>query len=61
MTFLELNSKLRMNEEFYSKSDEDYHKETSVLCELRIDFIASVPLDYMHLVLLSIMKRLLGF
>ncbi|XP_071647795.1 uncharacterized protein [Temnothorax longispinosus] len=61
ITFPELNSKLRTNEEFYSKSDEDYHKETSILCELKIYFITSVPLDYMHLVLLGIMKRLLGF
>lgn len=27
MTFPELNSKLRTNEEFYSQSDEDYHKD----------------------------------
>lgn len=65
MTFPELNSKLRTNEEFYSQiysqSDEDFHKDTSILCDLEIDFIKSIPLDYMHLVLLGIMKRLLGF
>lgn len=61
MTFPELHSKLRTNEEFYSKADEDFHKETSVLCELNIDFITSVPLDYMHLILLGITKRVLGF
>ncbi|CAL1671770.1 unnamed protein product [Lasius platythorax] len=61
MTFPELNSKLRTNEEFYSQIDEDYHKETSLLCDLKIDLVKSVPLDYMHLVLLGIMKRLIAF
>lgn len=61
MTFPELNSKLRTNEEFYLQTDIDYHKEVSILCDLEIDFIKNVPLDYMHLVLLGIMKRLIGF
>lgn len=61
MTFAEFNSKLRTNEEFYSQADEDYHKETSLLCDLKIDLVTSVPLDYMHLVLLGVMKRLIGF
>jgi hypothetical protein len=60
-TFPELNSKLRTNEEFYSQIDKDYHKEVSVLCDLEIDFIESVPLDRMHLILLGIMKRSLAF
>lgn len=61
MTFPELNSTLRTNEEFYSQSDKDYHKDISILCDLKLDFIKSVPLDYMHLVLLGLMKRLLAF
>lgn len=61
MTFPELNSKLRTNEEFYSQIDEDYHKEKSLLCDLKIDLVKSVPLDYMHLVLLGIIKRLIAF
>lgn len=61
MTFPELNSTLRTNEEFYSETDKEYHKETSILCDLKIDFSKSVPLDYMHLVLLGVMKRLLQF
>lgn len=61
MTFPELNSELRTNEEFYSQTDNEYHKETSLLCDLKIDFTKRIPLDYMHLVLLGVMKRLLGF
>lgn len=43
-----MNSKLRTNEEIYSQSNKDYHKDISVLCDLQINFIKSVPLDYMH-------------
>ncbi|KYN00711.1 hypothetical protein ALC62_08511, partial [Cyphomyrmex costatus] len=61
MTFPELHSKLRTNEEFYAQTDQDYHKEASLLCDLKIDFVTCVPLDYMHLILLGIMKHLLSF
>lgn len=60
MTFPDLNSKLRTNEELYCQTDDDYHKETSFLCDLKIDLVTSVPLDYMHLVLLGIVKRLIN-
>lgn len=61
MTFPELNSKLRTDVEFRSQIDQDYHKEKSVLCDLKIGLVTNVPLDYMHLVLLGVMKRLLAF
>lgn len=51
MTFRELNSKLRTDEEFYFQTDEAYHKEKSVLCDLKIGLVAYVPFDYVHLVL----------
>lgn len=60
MTFPDLNSKLRTNEEFYCQTDDDYHKETSLLCDLKVDLVTSVPLDYTHLVLLGIVKRLIN-
>lgn len=60
ITFPKLNSKLRTNREFYSQNDKVYHKDISVLCDLKIDFIKSVSLDYMHL-MLGFIKRLLAF
>lgn len=61
MTFPEINSKLRTDKEFHSGTDIDYHKEKSILYDLKIGLVTKVPLDYMHLVLLGTMKRLLSF
>uniref|UniRef100_A0A1Y1K5S2 Transposase domain-containing protein n=1 Tax=Photinus pyralis TaxID=7054 RepID=A0A1Y1K5S2_PHOPY len=56
----EHNTKLRTHEEFIAKSDSPHHLGTSVL-ELipNIDMIRDIPLDYMHLVCLGVMRKLL--
>lgn len=61
VTYPELNSKLRNDVEFKEKLYEDYHKDTSPLEKLNIGLVSAVPLDYMHLVCLGVVKRLLKF
>ena len=55
------NGSARTNESFRDRLDEQHHVgvEASPFCELNIDMIANFPLDYMHLVLLGVVRRLL--
>lgn len=59
VTFPELNSQLRTNESFRQKLDEHHHNRTSILEELDIDMVSQFVLDYMHLVLLGVTKKIL--
>ena len=57
--FLEINCQSRTDESFRAKRDCEHHKGTSTLERLRIDMIASFPIDYMHAVCLGVMRKLL--
>ncbi|CAN7938331.1 unnamed protein product, partial [Ixodes hexagonus] len=57
--FPEMNAELRTNESFRTRKQEEHHRGTTLLETLPIDLIRQVPLDYMHLVLLGVMKKLL--
>ncbi|KAK9710968.1 hypothetical protein QE152_g25718 [Popillia japonica] len=59
--FLQNNSTLRTDEYFKSKIYDDYHKAYTPVEEIDIGLVTNVTLDYMHLVLLGIMKRLIQF
>jgi len=61
MAFLSLDSPLRTDDSFRKKIDEDYHKGNSPLESLPINIIDTVCLDYMHCVLLGVVKRLVQF
>lgn len=61
MTFPGVNAPRRTNESFRSKTNEDYHKGPSPLERLPIDIISVVSLDYMHVVCLGVVKRLIRF
>ncbi|XP_045023694.1 uncharacterized protein LOC123468102 [Daphnia magna] len=50
---------LRTNASFRAQLNKQHHKGFSPLLELKIDMISCFPLDYMHLVLLGVFKRLL--
>ncbi|KZR97269.1 Uncharacterized protein APZ42_007949, partial [Daphnia magna] len=50
---------LRTNTSFRAQLNKQHHKGFSPLLELKIDMISCFPLDYMHLVLLGVFKRLL--
>ena len=53
------NAETRTDSGFRNKIDEEYHiGETPILC-LSFDIVQQLPLDYMHLVCLGVMRRLI--
>ncbi|XP_070379187.1 uncharacterized protein [Dermacentor albipictus] len=60
LSFPARSSTLRTDDSFRRQTDPDHHLGTSVLMTLPIDCVASAPLDYMHLLCLGIMKKLLS-
>ena len=59
MTFPETDAPLRTDESFNEMRDEDHHKGPPALEGTGIGMISQLPFDYMHLVCLGVMKRLL--
>ena len=59
MTFPETNASPRTNTQFRERSDEDHHTGMSPFIRTDLDMIKDFPLDYMHLVCLGIVKRLI--
>ncbi|CAG9771466.1 unnamed protein product [Ceutorhynchus assimilis] len=61
VTFPDLSAVLRTDDDFKNKTCEDYHRGNSPFDELSVGLVSQVPLDYMHLVCLGVMKRLIIF
>ncbi|KAM7288143.1 uncharacterized protein ISCGN_031832 [Ixodes scapularis] len=59
MCFPELDAPLRTNDSFRSHVDEGHHTGVSILEKLPIDMVAQVPLDYMHLVCIGVVHKLM--
>lgn len=59
MTFPRSDMPLRTNESFRNKTDSDHQRGISPLEETSLDMVSGFPLDYMHLVCLGVMRRLL--
>ena len=59
--FIKLGNKKRTNESFRAQSNCSHQKpnDVSPLVQVPLDLILDFPLDYMHLVLLGVVKRLL--
>lgn len=53
------NAPLRTDESFRNQENEQHHHDDSPLEELQIDMIRDIPLEYLHLILYGVMKRLL--
>lgn len=62
VVFLDTNAALRTDYSFRNRLNKDHHRslELSTLESLQIDMIKQLPIDYMHLVLLGNMKKLLA-
>lgn len=60
MTFQDIDAPLRTDESFRSKSNKEFHNSDTIISKLPIDLIKSFPLDYMHLVLLGVVKKMLN-
>lgn len=59
MCFTDLNCPLRTDTGFRSKHYDEFHKTDSPILASDIDIVKDIPLDYMHLVCLGVMKALL--
>lgn len=58
--FPSLNFTKRTHEDFITQSNKEHHVGNSILANIPgIDLIKDIPLDYMHLVLLGVVKRML--
>lgn len=59
VVFLETNSALRTNESFRNKVDEENHHGCSELETLNLNLVDQIPFEFMHLVCLGVVKKLL--
>lgn len=58
MTFPERSSIKRTNESFRSRAQEEHHISVSPFLKLDIDMISQFPIDYLHCVLLGVVKKM---
>ena len=56
--FFEVNSQLRTDQSFREQQDVNHHNSYSPLCSLQVDMVRDFTLDYMHLVLLGVVRKL---
>jgi len=59
MTFPDMNAPARTNQQFLSAADEDHQLGISPLVSLGIGCVSQFPLDYMHLVCLGVVRRMI--
>lgn len=57
--FPEIDAPLRTDASFRNAEQEEHHNTDTILRELPIDLIQQVPLDYMHLSCLGVVRKLL--
>ncbi len=58
-TYPNMKATLRNNASFRRQTNKPHHTGTSPFTELKLDMINGFPLDYMHLVCLGVVKKLL--
>jgi hypothetical protein len=59
VVFLEMNANRRTDVGFLSQEQPQHHRGVSPLCSLQFPLVSKVPLDYMHLVCLGVVRKLL--
>lgn len=59
MTFPDINAPLRTDVAFNELEQEEHHKGSTPLSKLSLGMVSQFPLDYMHLVCLGVVKRLI--
>lgn len=63
LCFPQIDAPLRSDDDFIQKVDDSYHKQDTTCSLLNIPYfkpVTNVPLDYMHLICLGIMRKLLN-
>lgn len=61
MFYEHCNATLRTDLNFRNQLQDDHHKHSTPLDRLPIDLIKDIPLDYMHLILLGVQKKIFKF
>ncbi len=61
VVFTEQNNTLRTDDGFCNQSDNEYHCHATILTRLKVNLVDDVPLDYMHLCCLGVMKKLMQY
>lgn len=61
VSYLGIKASRRTDYSFCKKLNTNYHRGDSPLEQLPIDMINNLPSDYMHMVCLGVMKRLIGY
>jgi hypothetical protein len=61
MTYPEINAKLRTDDAFARLEDDAHHRGPSPLSVLPVGLVTSFVLDYMHLVCLGVVRKLLKY
>ena len=59
MTYPDTQAVLRTHESFIRRESAEHHRMRSIIEDLEIDMVRDMPLDYMHLVCLGVMRKLL--
>ncbi|XP_070170701.1 uncharacterized protein [Polyergus mexicanus] len=62
MCFLDINYTSRTNESFLTQRQIEHHTGSSILSDIpNFGMISHIPLDYMHLVCIGVVKKILNF
>ena len=61
MTFPQTNAPLRTDVAFDEMIDDEHHHQRSPLADLGIGMVSCFPLDYMHLVCLGVVRKLINY
>ena len=56
--FTEMDARLRTDESFFQMSDYDHHHIVSPLTELNFELVIGFPLNYVHLVCLGVVRKI---
>lgn len=59
MIFIGINHPLRTDNEYAQLKDEDHHKGPSPIIRLPMGMVSQVPVEYMHLICIGVVKKLL--
>ncbi len=60
VTFADLNANIRTDTDFKDQVDANHHTGVSPLNKLGVGLVSQFPIDYMHLVCLGVMRKLLN-
>lgn len=50
----------RSQQSFLQQNDEDHHRGTTILTEINVDLVNDVPFEFMHLICLGVVRKLLN-